>query len=359
MRDYIARRYLTAVTCFVCLTMLLVGCSREADEGGADVQPLVAVKVARAELRDVTLTVRAPATVHPRAVAQIAARVTAPIRSLDAAKGDRVKQGEIVATLENRDLLAQIDDAEAVLQQTEANYERRKYLFDEGAIPERDLLAAKTDLEKARAHVDLVRAQLAFTKLESPFDAVITEQFLYPGDMAKPDTPIFTVMDVSVVVARAQVPESEVGKVRIGQRAVFLPTDPVGEIPDGRIRVVSADVDPARRTVEVWCDIPNGERRLHPGSFGSLRIEIATAPQSVVVPSSAVELEEGSTSGTVLVVDDENIAHRQAVECGERFDDVVRVERGLNGGEMVVVEGGYGLPDGTPVTFTSDGNGTR
>jgi cobalt-zinc-cadmium efflux system membrane fusion protein len=168
--------------------------------------------------------------------------------------------------------------------------------------------------------------------------------------MAKPDAPIFTLMDVSIVVARAQVPESAVGAVRVGQRAVFLPTDGTGEPPEGRIGVVSAAVDPARRTVEVWCDIPNGDGRLHPGTFGTLRVETGTLPGTVVVPISAVELEEGSRRGTVLVVGENAVAHRREVECGESFDGLVPVLSGLGGGESVVVEGGYGLPDGTPVT---------
>jgi HlyD family secretion protein len=344
------------------LGVLLLGCSpKAADEEQTEVETLVAVKVAQAALRDVTLTVQAPATIHPRAVAQIAARVTAPIRALPVGKGARVAEGEVLATLDNSDLLAQQVDAEAALAQTEQIYQRRKDLFQEGAIPERDLLVSKTDWEKAQAHVELIRAQLAFTELRSPSVGIITDQFLYPGDMAKPDTPIFTVMDLAVAVARAQVPESEAAVVKVGQRARFLPADTIGDIPEGRIRVVSAAVDPARRTVEVWCEIPNGDGRLHPGAFGSLSIETGTAPGSVVIPSSAVEFEEGSRRGTVLVVDEKRIARRRPVECGQSIDDLVRVIDGLEAGETVVVEGGYGLPDGTAVTVTvaAEGNESR
>lgn len=336
---------------------LFHGCSTPQTDEDATVEPLVAVRVARAELRDVTLTVRAPATIHPRAVAQIAARVTAPIHSLQVGKGDRVAEGEVVATLENRDLLAQIDDAEAALRQAQETYQRRSDLFAEGAVPERDLLASKAELERAEARDELIRVQLAFTELTSPFAGVVTDQFLYPGDMAKPDAPIVTVMDVSVVVARAQVSEADVAAVRVGQAAVFVPADPGDALPEGRVSVVSAAADPARRTVEVWCEIPNRDRLLHPGAFGSLQIRTATMPDSVVVPASAVELEEGSRSGTVLVVDDGNIAHRRQVECGESFDGLVQVESGLESGETVVVEGGYGLADATPVTLI--GNETR
>lgn len=334
------------------LTTAVASCSAPSEDGGAEVEPLVAVKVARAERRDVTLAVSAPAVVHPRAVAQIAARITAPIRSLEVEKGDRVAEGQVVARLEDRDLRAQLADVQAELAKTREVYTRRRSLFEEGAIPERDLLTSKADFEKAEAQLDLVQAQLAFTELRSPFGGIVTEQLLYPGDMARPDAPLFTVMDVAVVVARAQVPENEVGAVRVGQRASFVPSESTGASAEGRIRVVSADVDPSRRTVEVWCDLPNEDGRLHPGAFGRLRIETQVLPERVVVPVATVELEEGSRRGTVLVVDEGGIARRRSVSCGESFDGLVPIETGLEGGEAVVVEGGYGLSDGTRVTVT-------
>ena len=148
----------------------------------------------------------------------------------------------------------QLATAEATLNHTQRIYERRQELYQRGAIPQRDLLVSETDLAQAKtgyevaqkslqllesqsrgkdlqiaesrlaeakARLELIEAQLQFAELRSPFAGAITDQFLYPGDMAKPDVPIFTVMDLSVAVARAQVPENEASPIRLGQLGAF------------------------------------------------------------------------------------------------------------------------------------------
>ena len=282
----------------------------------------------------------------------------------------------------------QVASAQAALNQAEKNHTRRSELYRQGAIPGRDLLASETDLkqaqttydvakrtldlleqqsrkqdvliaesqvEQAKAHLATVEAQLQFAEIRSPFAGTITDQFMYPGDLAKPDTPIFTVMDLTVAVARAQVPESQVAGVRSGQACSFASVDSSSAGSGGRISVVNGSVDPAKRTVEVWCEISNPERRLRAGAFGNVIITTGTVPNSLVVPVPAVQFSEGTRSGSVYVVDAQHLAHKVDVETGERFQGNVQVTKGLSAGDQVIVEGGYGLPDGTQVKVSEAG----
>ena len=319
-----------------------------------EAKPVVAVKVAKAELADLRVTVRAPATAYPRQQANLAARITAPIHELRARKGDRVAAGQVLAVLDGRDLEAQRDEAAATLRQAQQVSERRRALFAEGAIPERELLVSQTELAQAKARFELIQTQLRYTELQSPFSGVITEQFLYPGDIAKPEAPVFTVADLAVAVARAQVPEDEAGALRVGQVGVFHPTEAGEESFEGRVSVVNMAVDPGRRTVETWIDIPNRAGRIRAGAFGTAEIVTGTAPASVVVPLEAVELKSGTRKGTVLVVDEKQVAHRRDVEAAAVSEGRVQVVEGLAAGETVVVEGGYGLADGTAVRLAVD-----
>ena len=328
---------------------LLLGLAACAAHEEPDPKPVVAVKTAPAELADVALSVRAPASVHPRQQANIASRITAAIRELPVRKGDVVAAGQVLVRLETGDLDAQRADAVAALDRADVLAQRRAQLFEEGAIPQRDLLTAHTDLVQAKARLALIDAQLRFAELASPFAGSITEQFLYPGDMAQPTTPVFTVVDLSVAVARAQVPEPEAGAIRIGQAASFVPADGPERSFEGRITVVNRAVDAARRTVEVWCEIPNPRTQLLAGTFGELRVLTGTAPRSVMVPLAAVEFAEGTRKGSVLVVDAQNVAHRKEVTGGVAVDGKLQILEGLAAGERVVVEGGYGVPDGTAV----------
>ena len=394
------------------LLLVLAGCGVKEEEAAP--KPVVEVKVAKAELADVRISVRAPASVFAREQANINARITAPIRKLAARKGDTVAEGQLIAQLDNRDLMAQRDEAaaavtdaqanlervtagtlptdierargeleraQAALNQAEKIYEKRRQLFDQGAIPQRELLVSQTDhaqaktsydvskksldllvnqsrdrdiqmaqakLEQAEAHLALVKTQLEFTQIHSPFAGTITEQFMYPGDMARPDAPIFTVMDLSVAVARAQVPEAEAGGVRVGEACLFTPTDGIASF-GGSVSVVNQAVDVARRTIEAWCDIANPKRVLRSGAFGNVLIVTGTEAKSVVVPLAAVQFAEGTKKGTVMVIGEKNLAARKEVETGEVFDGKAQIKSGLNAGDTVIIQGGYGLPEGTQV----------
>jgi HlyD family secretion protein len=359
------------------LVLLLAGCSRQAEE--QEPKPVVEVKVARAELADLQLTVRAPGTVFPREQASIAAKITAPIRKLLVRKGDAVSSGQVIAQLDDRDLTAQRTEAlnraradvattEAALTQAQKNLDRRQKLFDQGAIPSRDLVATQTEFAQAKANSDAARkyldllegrriagsgatgeetartaylnALLEFTEIRSPFAGVVSEQFMYPGDMAKPESPIVTVMDLARV-ARVQT-------------CAFENAAAIGNRVSGRVSVVNYAVDPARRTVEVWCEIANPRLALRAGVFGSLEIRTAFAPKSIVVPKEAVQFEEGTTKGAVWVVGADKHVTRREVETGGIFEGRVRILSGIKAGEMVVTEGGYGLPDGTEVRWTEE-----
>jgi RND family efflux transporter MFP subunit len=189
---------------------------------------------------------------------------------------------------------------------------------------------------------------LDFAQIRSPFAGTITEQFMFPGDMAKPDAPMFTVMDLSVAVARAQVPDAEAGAIRSGEPCTFSPTDG-GAAYDGRVTVVNQVVDPQRRTIETWCEIPNPKRALRGGTFGQAMIVTGSAPHSVVVPLTAVQFLEGTKKGFVMAVGGKSAAMKKEVETGEVFDGKVQIKSGLDAGVSVIVQGGYGLPEGTEI----------
>ena len=397
---------------FSLVVVCITGCRSQEEVAP---KPLVEVKVARAEEADVSVVVRAPATVFARAQANIAPRLTVPVRELAVRKGDSVATGQVLARLENRDLIAQrvesaaalaeaqaslakvtsgtlptdierargqVVTTHAALNQAEKFYQRRKQLFDQGAIPGRDLLMSETELaqakansevavkalqllegqskerdleiarsrvEQARGRLAMVDAQLSYADVRSPFAGTVTEQFLFPGDMAKPDTPIFTIADLSVAIARAQIPEANTLDVRRGEPCFFSPSDRPDAVLQGSVTVVSRAVDMARRTVEVWCEIPNGKHLIRAGVFGAVVVETGSLKKAVVIPIAAVQFEEGTAKGSVMVVDSERRAKRRQVETAPAPHGRVAVTQGLRPGETVIVEGGYGLQDGTEV----------
>jgi HlyD family secretion protein len=150
-------------------------------------------------------------------------------------------------------------------------------------------------------------------------------------------------------MARAQVPESAAGGIRSGESCSFESTDSGAANAAGRVTMINKAVDPARRTVEVWCEIPNGTGSLRGGVFGNLTIVTGNSGNAVVVPLSAVQFTAGTQKGVVFTVDEKHLAHKKDVETGEVADGKVQIRQGLNAGETVIIEGAYGLADGTEV----------
>lgn len=293
---------------------------------------------------------------------------------------ERLQSGTIPADVDQKRGAVQL--AEATLNQAQLNADRRTQLFQAGAIPQRDLLQAQTDLalakttldvarraleftqtqtserdirsaqarlDSARARVALVDAQLQFTEIRAPFDGTVAEQFLFAGDMADPTRPIFQLLDLAVVIARAQIPEADATPVREAQSCVFAPVDTALGTFTGSVTVVNRAVDAQRRTVEVWCRIDNAARKLQGNVFGDVHVILQRIPRAVAVPVSAVEFRPGTLKGTVLVVEEGSVAHRRDVEAGTIADGLVHILSGLTAGDTVVIGGGYALPDGTAV----------
>jgi Cu(I)/Ag(I) efflux system membrane fusion protein len=136
---------------------------------------------------------------------------------------------------------------------------------------------------------------------------------MYPGDMANPGAAISQIMDLSVLTARAQVPENLAKEVRRGQSCTFTPGGNTTLQVSGTVTVINRAVDPQRRTIEVWCEIQNRGRTLTGNQFGQVSIITARLKSAAVLPTSAVQFEEGTRNGTVPVIDSNMVAHIRPV----------------------------------------------
>src|SRR6185503_12819673 len=167
---------------------------------------------------------------------------------------------------------------------------------------------------------------------------------LYAGEVAQPGTPLMTVMDISRVVARVNVPQNQAGAIRTGMPANVTLTDAAPMEMPGKVTVVSPAADPNSTTVQVWIELPNPNERLKPGS-GVHAVVIAEAIKAAtIVPASAIlPGEEGGNA--IIVVSSDSVAHKRAVVLGICDGDKVQVLNGVNPGETVVVVGGMGVDD--------------
>ena len=211
-----------------------------------------------------------------------------------------------------------------------------------------DVKGAAGQLDSAKGKHDAAQAQLSYSEIRSPISGIVTDRPLFPGEMANAGSALLTVMDVSSVIARVNIPPAQAAFVKVGQAARIVSADSSVEV-DGKVTVVSPAVDPQSTTVEVWVQAANPGERLRPGSTVRVTIMAGAVPDAVVVPLEA--LLPGQAGGSaVTVVGADSIAHEHKVETGVRGPDKVQILSGVAAGERVVTVGGVGLQDGAKVS---------
>jgi HlyD family secretion protein len=207
---------------------------------------------------------------------------------------------------------------------------------------------AAAQVEAARGQYQAAQAQVAYSEVRSPIAGVVTDRPLYAGEMANAGSPLLTVMDVSRVVARANVPQNQAALLKVGMPAVITQTGSDVEVP-GIVTVVSPAVDPNSTTVQVWAEAANPGEKLRPGASVRVAIAAEKLANALVVPSEAIL--PGADGGTVvMVIGSDSVAHERKVQAGVRETGTVQILGPVRAGEQVVVNGGVGLQDGAKVT---------
>jgi HlyD family secretion protein len=367
-------------------TLVLSGCSKV---GVAEAAPTVTVQVGAAENETIERKVIAEATLYPLEQSAIVPKINAPVKKFYVEKGSKVHAGQLLAELENLDLLAAKLENDGVYSQAQAGYEQavqkaqsdlklsketldaaqklyeaRQSLYKQGAASSRDvddanvaLIQARNAYDAAQKQLDLkvaegqlvaakgksasVEANLNYSKIVSPIDGVVTDRPLYAGEMASSSGPLITVMNLSQIVARAHIDQPEASQLKVGNAAtISVPNQP--GVLKGKVSLVSPAVDPNSTTVEVWVQAPNPGDRLKPGTSVHVEMVSQSVPHAIVIPVEALlTTSEGDTS--VIILDTDNKPHKKKVKAGIRDGGAVQITEGLQGGERVVTVGAFAL----------------
>ncbi|HXA19603.1 MAG TPA: efflux RND transporter periplasmic adaptor subunit [Thermoanaerobaculia bacterium] len=290
-------------------------------------------------------------------------------------------QGSIPLT--NAQDVKAVHDAQGTLDNARKTYERRKTLYEQGGISKKELETSELDVAKAEddlrlaeraaslhqgttnpsdlatarskeqqasGHLASITAQAAYATIRAPFDGVIGDQFLYQGDFANAGTKMLTIADTSSVIVKAPLSVDAAMRVHAGDAATIQPDSLPGVTLQGTVSLVGNAADPQSRAVELWITLPNPDGRLRPNSAARVTVQSSNVTNAVVVPAAAVTLDAtNANAGTVMVVDGKSVAHEVKVTTGSHARDRTQITSGLRGGETVVIEGNYGLPDGTKV----------
>lgn len=301
------------------------------------------LQIAAARTDDWTAAEEAPGTVRPVETAMISSKISGTLLEVNADPGRVVKQGEVLARIDNREIRARLENALAALAQAERDYTRFEKLHADRVVTTQEFEAAQTRLRSARATVEEAETLLDHATVEAPFAGVVTRRFVQRGDLAIPGRPLIELENPSALRLEAQVPESLVSTLSVGDELPVL-IDAAAASLSGRVAEIAPASDPASRTVLVKLDLPVNDQ-LRSGQFGRARIPTNAAP-TLRLPASAL-LSRGQLDYVFVVQD--GVARLRIVRPGRRHEGQIEILAGLDEGEQVVVVGGQSLRDGQPI----------
>ena len=389
--------------------IFLHGCSSAEKEAA----PLVTVQVTPAKRGPIELEVSSDAVVYPLQQAILTPKITSTIAKFYVQRGTKVKQGQLLALLENRDLAGAAEQSKGEFEQAEASfttttgaslpqqiqkaeldahaaklafdaqqkvYDARKQLYEQGALPRRDFDLADVALAQARSVNEQAQKQLAdlhrigeqqtlksaggqlsaakgkllnaqallsYSEIRSPFDGVVTDRPQFQGELAAANQPLLTVMNMSKLIAKAHISQTEAVLLKLGNKAeIELPG--LDEPIKAKVTLVSPALDPGSTTVEIWVEAAKPNPALKPGMNARVNVIAKSEEDALVVPASAVYKSEEAGDFVMLAGADKK-AHLTKVKIGIKTKDLAQIESGVKENDSVITVGGYALPDGTQI----------
>ncbi|MBM3478530.1 MAG: efflux RND transporter periplasmic adaptor subunit [Alphaproteobacteria bacterium] len=322
--------------------------------------PPMPVEVAPVRTGVVIETAEAVGTTRANESVTITAKQTGYVASFAFEEGQAVKGGQILVELETSERKADVDQARNDLEQARANrddarqkLDRARQLKATGAITqarvdELDALLRVGDarVRSAEARIRSLDARLNDVRIVAPFDGRVGMRQVSAGALLLPGTPITSLDDLSRIKLDFSIPESFLGKLRIGQVVLARTTAYPGRVFEGTVSVIDTRVDPVTRAVRVNAIFPNADEALKPGLFISVELALERRENALLIDEEAL-VPEGARQYVFVVRD--NRAVRVEVKLGTRQQGTVEVVEGLRAGEQLVVRGTSRIRPNQPV----------
>jgi RND family efflux transporter MFP subunit len=271
-------------------------------------------------------------TVASEQTINLSARLGAYVENVYVSAGDPVTNGQVLATLDDREIREQLAAAEAQLNQAQTEYERTRQLFEKAATTQQALTAAETQFNAARARVAQTLVMLSYARIVSPINGVVTDRRIEAGDLANPGQLLVAVYDPRRMRLEVPVPMRLIDKLKLNQKIDITVEGAAAPVP-ATVKEIVSEVDPQSRTQKVKIRIDNANAAVLPGMFGRVWVPSDAHP-GMRVPASAV-YRVGQLQMVQVVRDGRAV--RRLVETGEAYGDGVEVLSGLQPGDVVLV----------------------
>lgn len=338
------------------------GGAAQAEEVGDDAMDTTGVRVINVGVTPVSRSdfvdyVRIVGEVEAMHDVTVSAEEAGPIAAFYVQKGARVRQGQVIAKIDDAVLQGQVDEARATAELADEQYERQRRLWEEEQIgSEIAYLQARSTARAADARYRTLLARLERTEVRAPVAGIFDEKYVEIGEMVSPGSPIVRVVATQQVKVVGGIPERFGLDVREGDTArVTFDVLPGREFA-GTIRFVGATVDPDSRTIPIEIHLDNPGGVVKPSMVANVQVERAQLEDVVVVPQQLLQRTENGYQ--VFLVGDRDgrpVAVARAVETGPSFENRIVIRSGLEVGEPLITTGYRMVDDGSLVRVVTEG----
>lgn len=292
------------------------------------------------------------------------------LRRVYVKEGQRVKKGQLLATIDDGGISSQLAQLEATTDLAKTTYERQKRLWDQKIGSEIQYLQAKTNFEAQKNTINQLKSQLSKASIRAPFSGVIDDVMKEAGTVIAPGqgSEVFRIVNLNNMYVEAEVPESYIKNVTIGKNVeVYFPV--LGKTVTAKIRQVGNFINPSNRAFKIEVSIPNKEGNIKPNLTARLEINDYTNTKAILIPQSIISENAEGEQYIYLIHSKKNnkyaVAKKTIIKTGKTQGDVIEVLstkiitekngekkvflRPMSAGSEVVSEGARSVNDGQKV----------
>jgi RND family efflux transporter MFP subunit len=256
----------------------------------------------------------------------------------------------LIAELDLDQITKQIEEVEISLSLANTVFERQKRLWEQNIGSEIQYLEAENNKKRLEKNLDALQVQMEKGQIYSPISGVVDRKTLGTGELASPGSPIVQLLDVNDLRVEADVPETYLREVQLGE-TVRVKYPALEMEQNARVSLIGSKIKNANRTFKVEARVSNRNGLLKPNLLAIMYIRDFAVEDAIVVQQELVQ-QEVSGKDYVLIRDEENgksIARKIYVTTGQSYNNQVQILEGLEEGAEIIIEGARGLAAGQPI----------
>jgi len=345
----IANKYLKfflAVSFTLLIIIIFTGCGDQTPGGGFSMPPMP-VEVAKVKQENVADRFDAVGTIEAVEAITVVSEIDASVISLPFEEGSFIKKGELIAQLDDSQLKGEVQRTEALLTQSQVNYNRIKTLVEQKASALQSLDNAAADLKVAEANLELAKARFNKTRIKAPFSGMVGSRRVSVGAFLRAGEIITELANIDEIRVTLSLPERFLSELKRGSEVMVSTSAYSDHKVKGKVVVIEPVVDPVMRSARVVVRLSNPGRKFLPGMSANVSVVLSERPNALTIPSESV-FASGNQSFVFIVKPDSTVA-RSEITLGTQLPEVVEVVKGLKEGEQVVKAGHQKLFDGAKV----------